>query len=602
IQGDSVWSNLAPPIPPGVSIAFNKPGPTDSIVVKVVGNLSNLGYHTINVYGYDNANPHDTSYSSFVLEVDTAPTIHLNVRRDTICSGDTSFLTASGGKYYSWSNGATTSAINVTPNVTQTYTVGISDGGCTKDTTIQVVVLPTPAPKITARPDTICAKDSVLLIASGGGSYIWSTGQTKDSIWVNPDTTISYTLYASNGICADSTKLSVHVTIAGKTTLTHSTDTLCPKQPFTLTASGGSSYLWSNGATTSSITVNPDSTETFTVYSSVTCAIDSIKQKVIIIPLPKPIIKGTDWKCKGVKDTLTVTGGTTYVWQNGSTKTTYYTGPINSDSTITLIAFNSLNCPDTTTFNITLRDAPTVNITPPTLTCANSPVILTANATGFGNLTYKWSPGNGTSSSITVTDSVPTTYTVLVNDGCNSEKTVLITPINPPISACCDKTILTGDDTTIVAYGKSLISYSWTPAVICKNPICDTVTVNPSVTTTYTVIGTDSSGCQVERIITIVVETPCFNFTVPNVFTPDDPGPLGFNAFFYIKTINMESWSELIFDRWGKEMYKSTNPEQFWGGETEGGAKAPDGVYYYIISGTCQGNTYKKDGFVQLIR
>jgi len=64
----------------------------------------------------------------------------------------------------------------------------------------------------------------------------------------------------------------------------------------------------------------------------------------------------------------------------------------------------------------------------------------------------------------------------------------------------------------------------------------------------------------------------------------------------------MDAWALTIYDRWGKEMFHSTNPYDYWTGNTEGGAKAPAGVYYYIIDGTCQNDTYKKDGFVQLIR
>jgi hypothetical protein len=64
----------------------------------------------------------------------------------------------------------------------------------------------------------------------------------------------------------------------------------------------------------------------------------------------------------------------------------------------------------------------------------------------------------------------------------------------------------------------------------------------------------------------------------------------------------MSAWSMTIYDRWGKEMFHSTDPGQYWTGTTEGGGKASDGVYYYIIDATCQNTTYKKDGFVQLIR
>ena len=109
-------------------------------------------------------------------------------------------------------------------------------------------------------------------------------------------------------------------------------------------------------------------------------------------------------------------------------------------------------------------------------------------------------------------------------------------------------------------------------------------------------------GCQTDRVITITVETPCFNFTVPNVFTPNNAGPFGFDNVFYIKTINLDAWSLLVYDRWGKDVFKSSSPTDYWTGTTEGGGKASDGVYYYIINATCQGNSYKKDGFVQLIR
>jgi gliding motility-associated-like protein len=132
--------------------------------------------------------------------------------------------------------------------------------------------------------------------------------------------------------------------------------------------------------------------------------------------------------------------------------------------------------------------------------------------------------------------------------------------------------------------------------------LCDSVKVSPKVTTTYTVIGTDSLGCQTEQVVTILVETACFNFTVPNVFTPTEAGILGLNNIFYIKTENMNSWSMQIYDRWGVEVFKSSDPTQYWNGNTEGGGQAPAGVYYYLIKGTCENNTYQKDGFVQLIR
>jgi gliding motility-associated-like protein len=89
---------------------------------------------------------------------------------------------------------------------------------------------------------------------------------------------------------------------------------------------------------------------------------------------------------------------------------------------------------------------------------------------------------------------------------------------------------------------------------------------------------------------------------VPNVFTPTDAGIYGLDNIFYIKTTNLSSWSIVIYDRWGKEMFKSSNPNEYWNGTAEGGGQAPAGVYYYILDGVCQGTTYNKQGYVQLIR
>ncbi len=153
------------------------------------------------------------------------------------------------------------------------------------------------------------------------------------------------------------------------------------------------------------------------------------------------------------------------------------------------------------------------------------------------------------------------------------------------------------------ASGSDIIHYQWTPSSGINCDTCPAVIATPTVTTTYTVIGTDSLGCETERIVVIVVEIPCIGLTVPNVFTPDDAGPNGVNGIFSIKAETEDAWSIIIYDRWGKEMYNSSNPLQYWTGETEGGGKAPDGVYYYIINATCHGHQLQERRIcVQVIR
>ena len=235
--------------------------------------------------------------------------------------------------------------------------------------------------------------------------------------------------------------------------------------------------------------------------------------------------------------------------------------------------------------------------------CSDSLTTLSASDTSAlisGSVTYLWS-NSATTSTITVSSSG--TYNVVVyNDGCIDSTSFNVIAVNPTISACCDTVIQLGNSTHLKASGD--VGYKWTssPTGVINCDTCSSVIVTPTVTTTYTVTGIDSLGCSIERIIVVTVEIPCIDLVVPNVFTPNYAGPSDLNNVFYIKTNTLDSWSVFIYDRWGKEVFKTTNQNQYWTGTTESSGQAPDGVYYYIINATCQGTNYKKDGYVQLIR
>ena len=109
----------------------------------------------------------------------------------------------------------------------------------------------------------------------------------------------------------------------------------------------------------------------------------------------------------------------------------------------------------------------------------------------------------------------------------------------------------------------------------------------------------DSNGCQDIGYVTIYVKSDCFDFTVPNVFTPNNDGV---NDDFVIKITHADSYSITIYDRWGKEVYTSTNPNEYWNSTIlSTNYLVPDGVYYYIIKATCGGVDYPKKGFVEVV-
>lgn len=152
----------------------------------------------------------------------TVSTASANAGEDqTISAGDVAVLVATGGTTYEWSTGETTASIEVSPVETTTYSVIVSDNGCEDATDVTVVVEDCSVSANAGADQFICNNvdsftknaqaDSVVLTASLGDSYFWSTGETTRAITVTPDNTITYTVTVIIGTCSDSDDVIVFV-------------------------------------------------------------------------------------------------------------------------------------------------------------------------------------------------------------------------------------------------------------------------------------------------------------------------------------------------------------------------------------------------------
>jgi PKD repeat protein len=130
--------------------------------------------------------------SQLVTEDTTVPTVSVN--SETICSGTSTTLTASGSSAtYGWDTGASGANLAVSPTADTDYTVtATGSNGCTNTAVASVVV--TSAPAITVNSAAICAGSSVTLTASGVTSYTWDTSSNASSITVSPTSTTVYTV------------------------------------------------------------------------------------------------------------------------------------------------------------------------------------------------------------------------------------------------------------------------------------------------------------------------------------------------------------------------------------------------------------------------
>jgi gliding motility-associated-like protein len=130
----------------------------------------------------------------------------------SICSGNGTILTASGGTSYLWNTGETTASISVNPTNITTYYVTVSNGTCSSIDSVIVNVNNSPIASVS--PDiTIVQGTSTTLTATGGGSYSWSNGETGNAITVNPEQTTDYCVTVTNGTCSDTACVRVSVDV-----------------------------------------------------------------------------------------------------------------------------------------------------------------------------------------------------------------------------------------------------------------------------------------------------------------------------------------------------------------------------------------------------
>ena len=104
------------------------------------------------------------------------------------------------------------------------------------------------------------------LTATGGDRYLWSTGETTQSITVHPAATTKYTVTAYVGDSSATDDAVVNVSPNPDVKIMNGSEaTILEGEFITLSASGAKSYQWSNGATKPNIAVSPRKTESFTV-------------------------------------------------------------------------------------------------------------------------------------------------------------------------------------------------------------------------------------------------------------------------------------------------------------------------------------------------
>jgi gliding motility-associated-like protein len=444
-----------------------------------------------------------TSTAVSNVTVNTLPTIVPGaVGSNTICNGSSANLTVSGANTYTWSPVATLSpstgtAVTATPTTGTNYTViGTAANGCTNSATYSVTVNPKPTISSTTTGSVVCNGNTTIISGTGGVTYTWSPTITDGSPFTPTATTV-YTVIgtAANG-CTNTATRSITVTPLPTLTVNVSNAVICNGNSTSLTASGASTYTWSNGiANGASFSPSVTASYTVTATSAAGCTNTAVRT-VTVNALPTVSSTVTNSViCNGQSTTLTGTGtASTYTWTGSVTNGVAFFPSLTNSYTVTGTDGNG--CSNTSVRSVTVNPLPTV------LSTTTGSVICNGGSTtlnGTGASTYTWS--SGVSDGVAFTPTATATYTVTgtnATTGCTNTavRTITVSPTPTVATSTSNSVICIGNSTSLTGSGAT--TYTW------SNGVANGASFSPTVTATYTVIGATGS-CTNTAVRTITV-------------------------------------------------------------------------------------------------
>ena len=446
------------------------------------------------------------------------------------------FLPGQGPITWSWSFGAGIPNPMFTFPGPGSYSVTLTvtnAAGCQAIVVKTVTVGGAAVPGIVINPSPACVGDPVSFSGSGTGiiSWLWKFGdgsfngsQMPFHTYLAPSTyNVMLTVVNSEG-CTNMGMQNLIINPAvppGNITVSPGL-TVCAGTNVTLTApsGGGYTYIWSNFATTQSITVTLAGTYSVTVTDPNGCTLVPDPVTIVVIPLPPAYISGSHVICDSGCITLSAPAGYTYQWLDQSnnpipsaTNQTLQVCDVGLLPAYSVVVTDANGCSATSApFTVSVKVSPVFTISIAPDDCEGVPVTLSVTPIQ-PNVVYAWSNG-GTGPSITVLQAG--TYIAVGTDtltGCSGTASATIHPLPDlclvPVGcyeACNPDTICGPDD---------LAAYQWNlngVPIAGETGQCLIVTQSG----TYSLTGTTSFGCSAtsDSLMLVLIDCSCGELSV----------------------------------------------------------------------------------------
>ncbi len=360
-----------------------------------------------------------------------------------------------GANRYHWNFGDTASGPADSSNLQNpvhifnspgTYTVELiatnTGGSCSPDTAKVIdTIITKPQPIITGT-DSVCplAKNGVLNASNGFTSYKWAPGG-ESSQNVTGLSAGTYTVTVTLATCTGDTTFTIHTKPNPTPVAGASPDTLCKGDSTVLAGGGGGTYLWNPGMqTSSSVTVKPVNTTTYTLTVTTNGCTDSTRITVFMNKTPIVTNAQPVNLCPGGSVQLAVNTmyGATYLWLPNTN--------LSSDTVPNPFANPSVN----TTYTVLVSNGPckaigyaTVNVLTGAAGIAGNDTTIGSKGTARlfvksaqGGQSYKWIPSGGvacdTCPNTTANPATTQKYYLQITDsnGCTLLDSVLVTVLD----------------------------------------------------------------------------------------------------------------------------------------------------------------------------
>ncbi|MBC6992936.1 gliding motility-associated C-terminal domain-containing protein [Neolewinella lacunae] len=420
-----------------------------------------------------------------------APTINLGPDR-VICPGDSLVLTAPIAEAYAWSTGSQERVLRLAPTADQTVSLLATIEGCTASDTIQVQVTNDFVLSFGSNPN-LCPGDSITLRPQGTGPFRWSTGEVAEEITVRPAASAFISASVGTGNCAVTD--SVFLTVLPAATADLGADqSLCLGETTDLIPQGdGVAFAWSNGAATSTLTVQADTSVSIGVVvtnaagctASDTINLDVTVPRLSLTPVPEI--------CPGDTITLRAADAESYAWESGEITPAIRVSP--TATTVYRVVGFTETCSVTDSVRVTVRPRASVFAGEDRSICPGTSTLLTASGDG----PFRWSDGT-VGPELEVMPQTAQTYFAVAGAGNCQDTAFVRVDLFAEVSAelGADREICRGDSVALRAQ-TGTAGFSWADGDFAAERL-----VMPTETTTYRILATEN-GCTASDSVTVVV-------------------------------------------------------------------------------------------------